>query len=250
MGFTLIAFHENVLNTTLDNVAALNDTKYFAVGDDFRVPEKYNKLILAYVLGDLTTRAQLTAPSLLKRAPMELVSIDPNAEPLSVPPLINMAKNPFQLSTAEALNALTTNSGTSAVDQAVGCWLADSIPAEITGKEIFTIRATGTTTATANAWSNGAMTLGSDLDPGTYALVGAFAWGATMKLARFIFTADETRPGCIAHDTNEDIGDPIFRQGRLGEWGRFQHDTPPRFEIFCVSADTAQTFVLDLMKVA
>lgn len=247
--FTLIAFFESVLNATLGNVAALRDTRYTTTGDDFRVPPKFTNLIGAYVVGDLTTRAQLTSPSLLKKAPMELDPIDPTAEPASRPPFINMIDNPHKLTEAESLNALTTNSGTSAVDQTVALWLADSKIVPIKDKEIFSIRATGTTTAVADTWTNGDITLDSDLDPGMYALVGAKAFGATMMLCRFIFTQDESRPGVIAFDTNEDIDPEIFRHGRLGEFGKFPHDTPPKMEIFCAAADTAQTFTLDLIKV-
>lgn len=247
--FTLVAFFENVDNATLGNIAALRDTKYTTTGDDIRVPPKFVNMIGAYALGDTTTRARLSSPSLLKKAPMEIDPIDPSTEPVSRPPFIDMIDNPHKLTEAEALNAFTTNSGAAAVDQTVAVWLADSKISPIKDKEIFTIRATGTQTAVADTWTNGTMTLDSDLDPGTYALVGAKAFGATMILCRFIFTTDDARPGCIAHDTNEDIDAEIFRHGRLGEWGRFPHDTPPKFEIFCAAADTAQTFALDIMRV-
>ena len=70
-----------------------------------------------------------------------------------------------------------------------------------------------------------------------------------MIACRFIFTQDDSRPGIIAHDVITDIGEPMFRHGRMGEFGRFEHDTPARFEVYCAAADTAQTFDLDIVRV-
>lgn len=249
MGFTLGLFFESTYNATLDNIAALSDTKYFVTGDDFRVPQDYNKVVGVYAVGASMTRARLSSPSLLKKAPYEIMPLDQSAEPASRPPFVDLSKNPIQLTTAEALNALTTNTATGGDDQTVMVWLANESIRPVENQEVFTVRATGTTTAVADTWTNGAMTLDSDLDPGTYALVGAKAFGATMIACRFIFTKDDARPGVIASDAITDIDEEMFRHGRLGEFGRFEHDTPMRFEIYCAAADTAQTFDLDIVRV-
>lgn len=247
--FTLVGFFENTYNSALNNIAALTDTKYTTSGDDFEVPPNFVNLIAAYVVGATITRARLSSPSMLKRAPMELAPVDATAEPISRPPLINMVANPFKLTAAESLNALTTNSATAGDDQQVFVWLADGKITPVTDKEIFSMRATGTTTATADNWKNATMVLDSDLEPGTYAVVGFRAQGATMIAARLIFTKDDARPGVIGHDAITDVDEDLFRNGRLGIWGEFEHRTPPKVEIFCAAADTAQTYTLDLIKV-
>lgn len=250
MPFTGIAFFENVDNAALSNVAALADTKYFVNGDDFIVPDPYNKIIATYALGDTTTRARLNSPSLLQKAPFEIRPFDNGTEPASIPPVHDLRANPLQLESDEALNAETTNSGAAAVDQYVFCWLADEVPTPITGADMFTIRATGTATAVADAWTNVSMTLGSDLRVGTYAVVGFRFEGATAIAARLIFPDDVTRPMVLGHDIESDIEHPMFRYGNLGEWGQFKQDRPPRVEILCAAADTAQTYELDLVRVA
>jgi len=249
MPFTLAAFFESTYNATLDNIAALGDTKYTTNGDDFRIPSEYTNLIAAYAVGATLTRARLSSPSLLKKAPLEFPIVDATAEPISRPPLIEMVENPHKLTPAEALNALTTNSATAGDDQTVVVWLAKGAIQPVTGKEIIKVRATATITAVADTWTNGSITLDSDLDPGVYAVVGARAYGTTMILCRFIFTKDESRPGMICHDAITDVDNDIFHDGRLGEWGQFQHDTPPKIEIYCAAADTAQTLVLDLVRI-
>lgn len=250
MPFTGIVFFQNVDNATLDNIAALNDTKYFTSGDDIIVPADYSKVIGLYGLGDTTTRMRITSPSLLKRAPFEIRPIDTATEPVDRPPFHNLVKNPLQLDSDEALNAESINTGAAAVDQYCAVWLANENITPLEGQDIFSVRATGTLTATADAWSNGLMTLGSDLAVGTYAMVGARVEGATAILCRFIFPDDITRPMCIANDLESDIDESIFRYGNLGIWGTFKHDRPPRFEILCAAADTAQTFNLDLVRVS
>lgn len=249
MPFTGIVFFENVDNATLNNIAALNDTKYFTSGDDFQVPDTYDKVIALYALGDTTTRARITAPSLLKKAPFEIRPTDDATEPVSRPPVHDLRNNPIQLEADEQLNAETVNSGAAAVDQYVCVWLADSVPSPVIGQDIFTIRATGTATATADAWTNVAITLGSDLAVGTYALVGARFEGVTAIAARFIFPDDITRPMILGCDLEADLEHPMFRYGQLGEFGRFKHDRPPRAEILCAAGDTAQTYALDLVRV-
>ena len=248
MTFTLLAFFENLINETLDNIAGLADTKYQINGDDIRVPKDYNKLIAAYAVGATMTRARLSSPSLLKRAPLELAALDAAAEPTSRPPLIKMVDNPFQLDSGEALNAFTTNSVTTALDQSIAVWLAKGKITPVKDSNIFSIRASSATTLTADAWSNCSLTLDSDLEVGTYEIVGAKLWGATCILGRFIFATDENRPGMIAHDAITDIDEEIFRHGNVGVWGEFEHDTPPKLEVYAAAADTAQNLILDIRK--
>lgn len=248
MSFTTLCFFESTYNLALDNIAGMTDTKYQVTGDDIRVPKDYNKLIAAYVVGATMTRAQLKSPSINKRAPLELAPIDATAEPVSRPPLIKMIDNPFTLDSGEALNALTTNTATAGDDQSILVWLANSKITPIKDSSEFPVRATGTTTLTADAWSNVSLTLDQDLEVGTYEILGVKIIGATVLAARLIFSKDEMRPGVIGSDVITDIDEEVFRHGNLGVWGEFEHDTPPKLEVYAAAGDTAQTVIFDVRK--
>lgn len=246
---TGIVFEENVDNaTTLQNVAALADNKYKTNGDDFYVPKGYTKLIAYQAWGAVTTRAQITSPSLRVISPIEIEPIDLSTEPTSNMRVQSLLENPIELVENEKLNALTINTGGAAVKQVVALWLADEVPEPIKGAKIYTIRATASKTLVAYTWTQTQITLDVDLPEGTYEVVGARLECAGGILARFVFAADETRPMFPCYDAASDIEDPLFRMGRLGTWGEFDGDSPPQVEILSLSADTSETIWLDIIK--
>lgn len=115
-----------------------------------------------------------------------------------------------------------------------------------------TVRWTGTTTAVANTWTTVVPTLPESLPDGTYAVCGLQAFGATMYAARVIFqgASNQYRPGV---PTVQTIGQraPYELEFLNGyEWGRFIQSSTPNFEVLCTAGDTAQTFLMDIIKVA
>ncbi|HLF67428.1 MAG TPA: hypothetical protein VI522_07395, partial [Gammaproteobacteria bacterium] len=172
------------------------------------------------------------------------------AEPASNFPPQWQIENPIQLTPNEKLTAETTNSGAAAIEQAVAVWLADGPITPITGQEILHVDFSATFTTTLRVWRNTAITLGRALEAGEYAVVGLRVEAATLLYARLIFSDDLARPMVIGYDDEADIESPLFRNGRLGEWGRFKEDSPPRLEVFCDAADTTQQGILDIVKVA
>ena len=242
---------ENVDNATLAGVTpAAGEETVFVTGDDMRVPANVNQLVAYHCVGSAITRALLTSPSLRAVAPLEILPIDDAAEPTSNFPPQKQLENPFQLTAGEALNANTTNSGAAATEQYVMVWLADAPVSPFTGGQIVHELATGAITAVADTWTSGQITLNDDLPTGEYAVVGFRVEGATLICARLIFTGQPYRPMVIGYDDEADIEDSMFRDGRLGILGTFQHDTPPRLEIMCEAADTTQQLILDIVKIS
>jgi len=121
--------------------------------------------------------------------------------------------------------------------------------APVTG-EIFTVRATSSTTLTAYQWTNGALTFAQSLPKGRYAVVGMRALSAGLIAARLVIPGYAWRPGCIGYDAENDTEDDVFRGGRMGVWGEFDHDLPPTVDFLSISADTSEVVYLDLIKIA
>lgn len=252
MGFQGHIFYEDVDNVALSNIAVpVTDTKLSIVSGDFaKVPENYNKLIIYHAQGAAITRARLVAPSLKARGDIEILPIDDAAEPTSNFFPQKQIENPIQLTSGEKLSAETTNSGAAAIEQAVAVWLADEAITPITGAEILHVDFTATIPAALRTWSNAVMVLGRALEAGEYMIVGMRAESATGLYARIVFSDDSMRPMVIMYDDEADQEDPIFRNGRLGEFGRFKEDAPPRIECFCDAGDTAIQGILDIVKVS
>ena len=250
MTFDLIGYTESQDSATLVNVAAIADPNQTVNGDNVRVPDKFNKIGAVYALGPNLTQIELQAPSLLKRLNPNFRPLDLAAEPSSPTPLTNMFDNPLSLKTGENLTALAAEDAAGASRATVMVFLVEGALAPIKGSEVITVRATGTTTLVANAWSNGTITLDDNLEEGTYALIGARGEAAGLQAFRFVFKGQSPRPGAIGYDAASDLENTIFRKGGLGEWGRFTQDNLPTVDYLSNSADTAETLWLDLQKVA
>ena len=239
-------------HVALTNLAVpVSDAKLTVSATNFaRVPDKFTNLIAYHAQGAAMTRARLIAPSMRTRGDIEILPIDDAAEPTSNFPPQKQIKNPIKLTSGENLSAESTNSGAAAIEQSVAYWLADEPIVPIEGAEIFHVDFSVTFTTVARAWRDTAITLGRALEAGEYAVVGMRAEGATLQYARLIFSDDSARPMVVGYDDEADQEDPIFRNGMLGEWGRFKEDAPPRLEVFCDAADTSFQGVLDIIKVS
>ena len=245
--FTLVGYTESQDSSSLTNVAALADPHVRVSGDDIVVPSALTYVGGVYAIGASITRAQLVSPSIRRRYPFETVPVENAAEPADPVKYFPLFDNPIALDPDESLNFQAAENGAGAQPSSGFVWLCDGAVAPITGAEIFTIRATNTSTLTAYAWTNGALTFNDTLPAGEYALVGARGSSAGLIAFRFVFSQYAWRPGAIASDTTGEVGAPIFRFGQLGTWGEFSHNTPPTVDFLSLSADTSQTVDLDLI---
>jgi hypothetical protein len=246
-----ILFMEDVDNAALAGLTpAAGEQTVFVTGDDARVPTDFNQIVAYHLVGSAITRGQITSPSIRAIAPIEVLPIDDAAEPTSNFPPQKQLDNPVQLESGEALNFNTTNSGAAATEQYGFVWLADSPVTPFTGGNIMHVLATGAITATVDTWTDGQLTLADDLPNGRYAVVGFRAEGTSLVAARLIFTGQAMRPMVIGYDDEADIEDEIFRDGKMGILGEFDHDSPPRLEVMCVAADTTQQVILDIVKIS
>lgn len=251
----LAAYYENLDAAAAFNaLSAITDQVLQTAATSIRVPP-LNNIIMAAAGADgvVDPRVRLESPSLDRFIRPEISPINvTNAaavEPSSPHALMKMLDNPLALVTDEDLSASLNNNPAAAQDQWALLWLADAPPQPIAGANIVPWRLTGTTTLVAGAWTLGQLVADEALPVGRYAVVGMHAMAAGLVAARLVFRGVEGgyRPGCLGVDVIADLADPIFRNGRLGVWGEFHTTQQPAVEYLSVSADTAETVVLDLI---
>lgn len=261
MGFTVIGFYESRTGTTaLAEVAGLADQSVNVAGDNITIPPTWNQIIAAWAgmsnATDVLVSARLSAPSmrgktLLDMANLEAIAAGGTLEPSSPTPLNVYLNKPIQLVSGEFLNHLQAGDGTTAANLCTSIvLLGDGNYANpYAGMPIQTVRATATTTLTANAWTACTLTLDQQLEAGRYAVIGMRAQSAGAKAARLVMQETAARPGVIAYDSNADLEHPMFRNGNMGVFGSFVHTAIPQVEFLSLSADTAETVFLDIVKI-
>lgn len=259
MVFTMIGYSESQDNAALVNVAAIVDDHVTVTADDILVPKKTNMLAGVMGLGLNITLGRVSSPSLEAFNLIDVAPLNVAAEPISNTPWMPLFDSPIPLQVNESLRFLAAEDGAGAQRSTGILWLMDKIEPLPTANglklPIRTIRYTGSTTLVANTWSDVAITGAGTiqtLKAGRYAHVGLRAITATGIAARVKYVGEQVdnRPGCIAYDAVEDFENPLFRMGRLGVWGEFEHNQLPLIQVLATAGDTTQEFLLDVIKIA
>ena len=250
--FTLAAFAEDQDSGGSEvQVSALADDHLFVSGDNLRVP-KLNELLA--VIGGIASGGnsymRLETPSLrdvnrLYVKPLNGLA-DSDVEPSDPIAVMDLTRSPRVLTVDEQMTCtIHSDSSAAAFQWSLVCF--GEGPPRPTSGQIIPVRATGSTTVTARAWTTVTLTFPDVLPRGRYQVCGLRAYGATMIAARFVFKPGTWRPGAPGVDSHTTMDYPLFRMGRLGVWGEFEDTTPPDIEVLCDVADTAQEFTIDLI---
>jgi hypothetical protein len=213
------------------------------------VPQQDMLLLFAYHEGVTQLRARITSPTIRQYTPTFIRPINAALLPATLTRPMNLIRSPLRLKALEEFAIESTNS---AAGPNVATTLLGLSPGPVTPApqgDIYTMRGTGTTTVTAQAWSQCAITWADTLPAGRYAVVGLNAFGTTCQAARLIFNEQPWRPGCVGGANDTIIQDEMFRNGNLGVWGMFNAWAMPNVEFLCNAADTAQTVYMDCMRV-
>jgi len=244
------AYFQTVDNDSLAAINPLADETVFVSGKDIMVPAGYNNLVGATYIGASGEEAVLDSPALRSISRLSISPLDVAAEPNSLDHFVDYSMNPPQVEPGEALNALTENSGSSAVDQTVGVWLSDGPVTPVTGANSRIIRATATMPSGADQWVNAQLSFDIDLPAGTYSVIGFKVVEATTLLGRLIFPQQGLRPMVVGSDSVGDVQHDPFLRGNYGSLGQFQNFVPPKVEILKTGSGTSLEAYLNVVKVA
>jgi len=247
--FTVIGWSAAVDQAAIANIAAIADPHVNVSVNNIVVPTPIANLMGAAAIGVNLTRAQLLTPSTRRLLNPEIAPFDRTATPSSPFRFHNLARNPIKLDGEEIMNAATAEDGAGATRMNVFAWLSDG-PIEPVLGDIRTVRVTATTTLVAFAWTNGALTFDQSLPAGRYQLVGARFNSAGLLAYRCVAPGYQWRPGGIGVIVDSGAELQTFRNGSLGVWLEFNHNTPPTVDFCSATADTSETGELDLIKIS
>lgn len=235
----------NVANTGLN---AITDDILF-IQNNHLVPQKDMFLALAIAHAVTLTRARINNPSLRQVAPSQIRPITASLLPGDKPNVAYYLDSPLKMRGLEEIVIEATDSAVGPNNAYCHLFLLDGPIEPVPQGDIITIRATGTTTVVAQAWTTCQLTFDDSLPVGRYVCVGMTFQGATAVAGRAIFDNQIWRPGVVGTTNLSDRPSDYFLQRELGIMGRFQSTSLPRFQALCNAADTAQTVYFDIIKV-
>ena len=248
MAFTVVGYYKNLpASSDLTELTAITDGHVTTSGNDVLVPSFATNVAGVYVLGQGSTQAQLTTPSLRERLLLDIPIIDQSATPSNHWLFNDYTKRTITLVSGEGMRFKANNADTAnAYDTYAFVFLYDTFEA-LPSREINTVRCTASGSVTANEWSLLQLTFSQQLEAGRYALVGAKVIDSSAVCARFVLPGSAFRPGLIVNPGVNSKENPLFRNGQLGVWGYFEHTFPPQLEILSTGTSTPSAVYLDLI---
>jgi hypothetical protein len=248
--FHLVAYEQSIdPGGALTAINAVREEVLFTSGTDIRVPTGLPNIIgAAATINDASlSRAQVQSPSLRMLANLD---VEPVVQALvfgNPAEVLFHPQQPIPLTPDEALNFAVASDPAAAVIHRGLVWLADGPQQTVTGT-MFSVRATSAVTLVTGQWVNGNLTFAQSLPAGRYQVIGMRARGTNLVAARLVFPEQVARPGVAAINAIGDEDAISFRFGRAGTWGEFPHTNPPTVDCLGVT-DTAQTYIIDLLRV-
>lgn len=232
--------------STNEQVAALSDGIVTISSNQF-IFDRDMKLWAAYVQGATITEARVNTPAFRVIALPRIEPVNVAALPGDLFPLCDWRMNPTTIKKTDGV-ALETSNGAGAGERHWGIlFVGEGVVTEPRG-EVYTIRAAGTTTVTANAWSQCNLTFEQTLPGGEYEILGMRFISTTAVAGRIILAGGGFRPGCIGVASQAQDDRNLFRAGKFGSYGTFKSYAPPVLEALCTGADTAQTVYFDVVR--
>lgn len=246
--FHLLAFQGSVAqNASLAAVPLITDTVFSNQTGGYLPPSNF-KAIIGYGRVDSGTIARLDTPNLRIPVYPYLANLDLASDPPNLPPINEWYDSGPTVLQNDQTNFVVSRAGSGAATCEGLFWMAPRTPSPVYG-DVRTIRATAAITRAANSWVEGSLTLQDQLPNGRYQIVGCAAFGTNLLAVRFIFPDQQLRPGVIAQQAIGEYGWDRFRYGNMGAWGSFYSTAVPTIQVLGYGANTAQTLLIDVIKI-
>lgn len=197
-------------------------------------------------LGANISRAQFITPSLRQIFSPEIAPYNVGAAPVSLQPFTYYGSSGPLIPANDDLAFATSNSAGVADQQFGLMFFGDNMTTTPPGN-IITVHGTATNAGAAFVWTASTFNFDAVLPARRYAVVGLDVIGANLIGARLVFPESTNRAGCLARQTLATLPNPMFRNGNMGEFGRFNQTSPPGLEILPSAAGTTQQIIMDLI---
>jgi len=230
-----------------DQWAILNTNNHYLLPQDMY-------LLAAYWQNAGATNARLNTPHYRFLGMPSIQPVNRTAAPVTLAPKVVWWPQKLIVPKTDDVAFEASNDGAGAVRGIGGLWLHDNQMTIPYSGEMYTMRFTGTITATTLVWTSGNLVAEQGLPAGRYAVIGMDVIGTNLVFARLLFPGgvgpNGMRPGVIARPSILIYQDETFRKGNAGLFGVFESTAIPLLEVYSNGANSAQTVFLDLMKIA
>lgn len=234
-------------SVTNNDTAALADSILTIINGHFLLPFDLGLYAAAAFQANLS-RVRLTSPKLRQTNPLYLEPINLSAPGVNNPNVLSFFDAPVILKGQEEVEMDVTTSAAGPAQYHGLLWLADTIVPPPAG-DVFFLRATSTTTATANAWTLLSYTLETQLPAGRYAMIYSETQSASGVAHRWIFDNQFLRPGNLSFIALGSRNYHRFYEYAMGVMGYFYTYSLPRCEVLCTAADAAFEMRMAVVKV-
>lgn len=229
------------LSVSTDGGDIVSNGQYF--------PNRDLDLLGVYAASAGITRSIVNTPTLRSVAGLQVRPVRVGALPGTNTNFSDLTRNPVVMKNQENIDMQAAKAGAGTEAGWAVLFLGNGRYNMASGPR-YKLRGTGTTTLTANAWSNVAVTWDFNIQQGWYEIQGIEVVSATAIAARLVVPNYYYRPGVTGLATVGERLPSMFYDGRFGPAGRFNTVALPGLSVWATSADTAQTIWLDLVKVA
>lgn len=247
MSFHLAAWEASVTNGVETDLTPVQDAILLIQNGHF-VPQVPTAIMAFYASSANLSRARIVSPKFRQITTPFIRPTGAALLPISRPPIADYRHNPLIANGLEELQVLVFQGGGGAEVVYALAALQKGIVTPAPSGDIYTMRGTGTTTVTAKAWSQVAMTWQDTLPSGNYQVVGLSGVSTTGVAGRLIFDNQVERPGGLLFASDGLVPPSQFVMGGLGLWGMFTANRMPNVEVLCNAADTAQEIFIDFIR--
>lgn len=246
--FHLAAYLKSNLGTTANtDIPALTDSVLAISNNHFRLVDPATLVAGAY-LGATAIRGRLDSPTLRISGNPYILPVNVGALPVDRGKWMDLRRAGFVLPTREEL-AFQASAAPGTTELATGLfWLQYSNEPVAPGKVLW-VRATSTTAAVSQTWTNTALVFDSALPSGYWSVVGSEHQSTNAIAHRLIFPGKVYRPGFLSRGSEGNMSPSINYDGSLGEMGRFVNDNPFQVECLVNGTDATHVFYFGLVQV-
>lgn len=248
MPYNLVAWSASLADAIETDVTPVQDPIVTIQNAHFLPQQDWNLHVFVGMAATLP-RFRLVTPTLRQVTTPFMSPLETALTPGTRPGVADMRMYPLRMAGLEEIQVLgqQTSGGAARVNALAAFSIGSLTPAP--AGPMYTIRATSTTAAVANTWTQIVPVWNDTLPAGVYSVIGGQVFGTADYAFRLIFEDSRWRGGGICLATENLIGSPVFRMGGLGEWGRFNANRMPGIEVLCNGTTAVHTAYIDIVRI-